>query len=518
MDINPVLPVRLSTPVTTHFTHSQISSYDSKEFGSNRQALFKDFQYVHIAPVDELLGKCFPPVSADHLHAVTDYLTNNQLVRDSRRPSSSTWLSRGAARMRCPSMFARTQDFIFGQGIPTIVNDVLTAHHAVKPAHLSQAGIVHIITDGQHKLSSAFPVSFRPDAAFLIRKNQMTDSEKKLDSSKDYMVTPTLFEFKKDDNEKNRLDNAQKVVWGMHYIMRNDPRRMFVYGCTIENTNARIWYHDRATVYASEIFGINKDWRQLTHFFLAISTASRVQLGFDESVRLVGFHNVGVARKHIFEYDVYDSSNGIASKPRTFRTVRHIFDRGADAVVGRAPRIWEVVEVTKGEEPAPNAPHHVLKDLWSDSDRHQEHEVMQSIRNRLKSKDSEDPRLRHFLTVLCAGFVPDFIGNSPTGSYTRGSDLTPTDSMKLVKPPPTPVDNSQSAYLSSQTTVPDNAEEAQPLLDEKVMHLSKIPRRHYRIVFEELGEVARHSSKLSRFYFSLLGSLCGSVLSLHDAS
>lgn len=44
----------------------------------------------------------------------------------------------------------------------------------------------------------------------------------------------------------------------MHYIMRNDPRRMFAYGCTIENTNARIWYHDRATVYASEIFDINK--------------------------------------------------------------------------------------------------------------------------------------------------------------------------------------------------------------------------------------------------------------------
>jgi len=67
--------------------------------------------------------------------------------------------------------------------------------------------------------------------------------------------------------------------------------------------------------------------------------------------------------------------------------------------------------------------------------------------------------------------------------------------MQLFKHSPIPVDTSQSAYRG-------------PLLDDKNMHMSKTPRRHYRIVFKELGEVARHSSKLPRFYFALRGSIC----------
>lgn len=43
-----------------------------------------------------------------------------------------------------------------------------------------------------------------------------------------------------------------------HHIMRNDPRRIFVFGFTIEDTEARIWYHDRAVVISSDPFDINK--------------------------------------------------------------------------------------------------------------------------------------------------------------------------------------------------------------------------------------------------------------------
>ena len=39
--------------------------------------------------------------------------------------------------------------------------------------------------------------------------------------------------------------------------MRNDPRRRFVFGLTMENTNVRFWFHDRATVVVSEKFDIH---------------------------------------------------------------------------------------------------------------------------------------------------------------------------------------------------------------------------------------------------------------------
>jgi hypothetical protein len=44
----------------------------------------------------------------------------------------------------------------------------------------------------------------------------------------------------------------------MHHIMRNDPRRRFAFGLTIENTSARLWYNDRCGVVASESFDLNQ--------------------------------------------------------------------------------------------------------------------------------------------------------------------------------------------------------------------------------------------------------------------
>jgi hypothetical protein len=33
------------------------------------------------------------------------------------------------------------------------------------------------------------------------------------------------------------IRNHEKVLWGMHHVMRVDPRRRFIFGATIENTD-----------------------------------------------------------------------------------------------------------------------------------------------------------------------------------------------------------------------------------------------------------------------------------------
>lgn len=42
----------------------------------------------------------------------------------------------------------------------------------------------------------------------------------------------------------------------MQLIMRNDQRRLFTFGLTIEDTVARIWYHDRSAVVTSTPFDV----------------------------------------------------------------------------------------------------------------------------------------------------------------------------------------------------------------------------------------------------------------------
>jgi hypothetical protein len=44
----------------------------------------------------------------------------------------------------------------------------------------------------------------------------------------------------------------------MHHIMRDDPRRRFVHGLTIEDTSLRFIYHDRSDVAVSKGIDLTK--------------------------------------------------------------------------------------------------------------------------------------------------------------------------------------------------------------------------------------------------------------------
>ena len=55
-------------------------------------------------------------------------------------------------------------------------------------------------------------------------------------------------------NLAHRYQNAMKVLWSMHHIMREDARRRFVIGFSIDDTSMRLWYFSRSDAYVSESF------------------------------------------------------------------------------------------------------------------------------------------------------------------------------------------------------------------------------------------------------------------------
>lgn len=55
-----------------------------------------------------------------------------------------------------------------------------------------------------------------------------------------------------------KFQDVDKMLWSFHHILREDPRRNFVYGFTIEQTSMKLWYCDRSNIVFSEVFDIHQ--------------------------------------------------------------------------------------------------------------------------------------------------------------------------------------------------------------------------------------------------------------------
>ena len=48
--------------------------------------------------------------------------------------------------------------------------------------------------------------------------------------------------------------NIRKIVWGMAQAMKDDVRRRFCFGFTIENVNMTLWFCSRSLLVATPSF------------------------------------------------------------------------------------------------------------------------------------------------------------------------------------------------------------------------------------------------------------------------
>ncbi|KIP01957.1 hypothetical protein PHLGIDRAFT_96497, partial [Phlebiopsis gigantea 11061_1 CR5-6] len=153
----------------------------------------------------------------------------------------------------------------------------------------------------------------------------------------------------------------------MSHIMREDPRRRFVFGFTIEKWRMRLWLASRSDVLVSYALDIHKQHHRVVEFFLRIIFAQPHQLGWDDTIRRLPSEPQTPPR---YDIDV----NG-----KTYRTVRLLSNVGAEALRGRGTRVWEVRELSQNGEEL-DMPL-VLKDSWVDSDCTREGEVLKNIRS-----------------------------------------------------------------------------------------------------------------------------------------
>ncbi|KAJ8079131.1 hypothetical protein PM082_013419 [Marasmius tenuissimus] len=115
----------------------------------------------------------------------------------------------------------------------------------------------------QEHIAGERPNSSRPDSFLHLIPRLLDDL-----GWEQILITGEL---KKRKFDPDVLDNWAKVLWGMHHIMRNDPCRLFTFGYSIEDDQARLWYHARSSVFVSETFKWIDDPKPLVTMILALT-------------------------------------------------------------------------------------------------------------------------------------------------------------------------------------------------------------------------------------------------------
>ncbi|KAI0946809.1 hypothetical protein AcW1_010386 [Taiwanofungus camphoratus] len=288
-------------------------------------------------------------------------------------------------------------------------------------------------------------------------------------------------EYKKRKSIDDRNDNVRKIVWGMHHCMRNDPRRRFTIGLTIEDTDTRLWFCSRSETLVTKIFNLTTDHKTVVHIFLSLMYAASHEVGWDPTICPVtdseGKVLLDSDGKRRFDITVRsaDGTNVV------YRTIKILADFGADALQGRGTRVWEAKKLENGEECGEPV---ALKDSWIDSDRTREGTLSKALRDSDASADFQDAMRRFLLTVICDGdvYINGEVDHTRT-LMTRGQGI-PNDCSEFIVHL-TRLPRAKSSRSSRLATGYHHSQEeytGELLNPPRVYH----PKAHYRIVFKEV--------------------------------
>ncbi|KAE9395605.1 hypothetical protein BT96DRAFT_826007 [Gymnopus androsaceus JB14] len=167
------------------------------------------------------------------------------------------------------------------------------------------------------------------------------------------------------------MQDVKKVVSNANHILGADPLRRFMFGLTVEHYDTRFWYFSRSHVFVTEKVHLHKNFREIIHFALALGLASRVELGYDPTVRRVA------GPRYVF-----------AIQDEQYITVAAMSVQKAKYLLGRAPRIFQVrrvTDLTKGEFELEIK---VLKDFWIPEDARTDLEMRTYIKTNLQAVNS----------------------------------------------------------------------------------------------------------------------------------
>ncbi|KAF8547634.1 hypothetical protein OG21DRAFT_1391612, partial [Imleria badia] len=139
--------------------------------------------------------------------------------------------------------------------------------------------------------------------------------------------------------------------------MCEDPLCRFTMGITIKNTDMRIWHHSHALLSVLEATEIDK----VISLFYSIGSKTAEELRWDPTVKRI-WKQDSTEIQIQYEFMIGD---------KCFITTRELATYGADAMVGRSTRVYEVTD-EEGHTVA-------IKDTWRDKDRKHEGEILEMI-------------------------------------------------------------------------------------------------------------------------------------------
>ncbi|EED77333.1 predicted protein [Postia placenta Mad-698-R] len=215
-------------------------------------------------------------------------------------------------------------------------------------------------------------------------------------------------EYKKVENAKTKDDlwqDVRKVIWSMHHCMREDARRRFTYGLTIENRTMRMWFCSRIELLVSKPLDFMSEHHKVVHFFVAMIYAAEHEAGWDPTMQYVRKKNgtddeleLDKEGKPRLDIDVRDQNGTVVR----YRTIRWLSDDGANDLRSRGTRVWEVCILDKNKE---GVDRFALKDQWIDADRQREGMIIEQLRNANADKQTKDAIHQSLLTVEHHGDV-----------------------------------------------------------------------------------------------------------------
>ncbi|KAG8728726.1 hypothetical protein FRC11_010327, partial [Ceratobasidium sp. 423] len=447
-------------------------------------ALLHDIPEVPEVTLDSLMDGVLHALSLEELKSTYD-----RLILDGHIEGSDTDNPKWSCLPKIPSLRDEKEDVTF-KFLGVIAQAIRASHPGVAKlrVELEVAGRINPV--GPHHNTS------RPDGYFRVIGDPLRAPVHWAD-----MIMP--MEFKNKCTTGTQADDFAKVMWSMHHIMRNDPRRRYVHGLTCEDTTARLWFNNRSDVVVSEKFDVNKDWKYLVRIILSILVAPRVDLGYDLDIEVVSPHDENLEPS----YDI-TIHNPDTKKKNVYRTIGIISDVGADSMVGRGTRVWKVRKFENGHLVGPI---YALKDVWVREDREPEHLIIQKIR------EQEPEYSRYFLTPIDFGFAPlnsasPSIPDSTHKTMGPQSNLEPTRMVVrilFIRILGNHTTESQSQKTSSTSRhgvgrgndVPGSKLEGH----RDFGYLSKHPRLHYRIVFEEIGDPVHDLRHFNKIFLAIQG-------------
>ncbi|KAI0038641.1 hypothetical protein FA95DRAFT_1578083 [Auriscalpium vulgare] len=441
-----------------------------------------DHPSLPIVDLDSLLDAVLPDISS-HVEAVCDKLATEEV--NAYDMNTDRWTAVGQMN---PAARSEVEGDVF-QFVGAIWNATMKA----LPTELTNT--VDLTVDGNKTPETIVPNTGRPDGGGFLRGEPGVEQYS-------FLQMFLTLEFKKKDTPKGRIDDGRKIMWAIHHLLRNDARRRFAFGLSIENTAARFWFSDRQSAVVSTEFDINEDWKKLVRIFVAIGTASMLDLGYDATIRLHSLEST----VPVYDYDVYDSNHN----KRTFRTVRVLSDVGTNLLNGRGCRVEVVREVIDGQMEGEEM---ALKDVWMNADRVPEHTHLQNIRGSLLADDRMND-LRHFLTCETAGWVPVSDADVETVDNTyetirRRLNFVVQGVCELILPV------GQTTSTSTSTSTPGSIGATPtappPFLrgHRNISQVNSYPRGHYRFVFEEVGLPLYKDAAYGAVFSTLRDALVG---------